>query len=161
MCLCLAANHVFLLEPSMDPAILQQAVGRAHRMGQTRPVHVTRLIMHSTVEVGWRPSSPIPAPSLPRLHAVSNALAYCRCPHQHCKFCHACGAVGLVVKPMLQFPFAPGYMAYKLTELASLSAQLLIVCCCHLLDCSSQNSRLQYNLVQHFLFSTVETDDVA
>ncbi len=35
----------------MDPAILQQAVGRAHRMGQTRPVHVTRLIMHSTVEV--------------------------------------------------------------------------------------------------------------
>ena len=46
-----AANHVFLLEPSMDPAILQQAVGRAHRMGQTRPVHVTRLIMHSTVEV--------------------------------------------------------------------------------------------------------------
>ncbi|KAL0039084.1 hypothetical protein WJX77_007371 [Trebouxia sp. C0004] len=44
------ANHVFLLEPSMDPAILQQAVGRAHRMGQTRPVHVTRLIMHSTVE---------------------------------------------------------------------------------------------------------------
>ncbi len=45
-----AANHVFLLEPSMDPAILQQAVGRAHRMGQTRPVHVTRLIMHSTVE---------------------------------------------------------------------------------------------------------------
>ena len=35
----------------MDPAILQQAVGRAHRMGQTRTVHVTRLIMHSTVEV--------------------------------------------------------------------------------------------------------------
>ena len=50
------ANHVFLLEPSMDPAILQQAVGRAHRMGQTRPVHVTRLIMHSTVEVTPHPS---------------------------------------------------------------------------------------------------------
>lgn len=49
--LMFAANHVFLLEPSMDPAILQQAVGRAHRMGQTRTVHVTRLIMHSTVEV--------------------------------------------------------------------------------------------------------------
>ena len=47
----IAANHVFLLEPSMDPAILQQAVGRAHRLGQTRPVHVMRLIMHSTVEV--------------------------------------------------------------------------------------------------------------
>lgn len=44
------ANHVFLLEPCLDSAILQQAVGRAHRMGQTRPVHVTRLIMHSSVE---------------------------------------------------------------------------------------------------------------
>ena len=53
-----AANHVFLLEPSLDPAILQQAVGRAHRMGQTRPVHVTRLIMHSTVEVSSNESSP-------------------------------------------------------------------------------------------------------
>ena len=77
MCVCLAANHVFLLEPSMDPAILQQAVGRAHRMGQTRPVHVTRLIMHSTVEVGLGtpPPSP-PPPSLPHLQALSDASAY-------------------------------------------------------------------------------------
>ena len=84
MCVCLAANHVFLLEPSMDPAILQQAVGRAHRMGQTRPVHVTRLIMHSTVEVGL--GTPPPPPSLPHLQAVSDASAYYKCLHQYCVF---------------------------------------------------------------------------
>ena len=71
----LAANHVFLLEPSMDPAILQQAVGRAHRMGQTRPVHVTRLIMHSTVEVGWAlPSPRTPTPPPPSLASPSWSL---------------------------------------------------------------------------------------
>eukprot|EP00891_Asterochloris_glomerata_P005983 jgi/Astpho2/5983/Aster-x1340 len=44
------ANHVFLLEPAMDPAILQQAVGRAHRMGQTKIVHVYRVLMSGTIE---------------------------------------------------------------------------------------------------------------
>lgn len=28
------ANNVFLLEPSLDPAVEQQAVGRVHRVGQ-------------------------------------------------------------------------------------------------------------------------------
>ena len=36
----------------MDPAILQQAVGRAHRMGQTKTVHVYRVLMSGTIEVG-------------------------------------------------------------------------------------------------------------
>lgn len=31
-----AANNVFLLEPSLDPAVEQQAVGRVHRIGQVR-----------------------------------------------------------------------------------------------------------------------------
>ncbi|KAK9830399.1 hypothetical protein WJX72_011536 [[Myrmecia] bisecta] len=44
------ANHVFLLEPAVDPAIAQQAIGRVHRIGQTRPVVVTRLLMDDTVE---------------------------------------------------------------------------------------------------------------
>jgi len=45
-----AANHVFLLEPSLDPGIAQQAIARVHRIGQDRPVHVTRFVVRSSVE---------------------------------------------------------------------------------------------------------------
>lgn len=38
-----AANHVFLLEPCLNPALEEQAIGRAWRMGQTRQVVVKRL----------------------------------------------------------------------------------------------------------------------
>ena len=38
-----AANHVFLMEPAFNPALEAQAIGRAHRMGQTRPVVVKKL----------------------------------------------------------------------------------------------------------------------
>lgn len=44
------ANHVFLLEPALDPAIEQQAVARVHRIGQTRPVTITRLLVAGSVE---------------------------------------------------------------------------------------------------------------
>ena len=37
-----AANHVFLMEPAFKPALEAQAIGRAHRMGQTRPVVVKK-----------------------------------------------------------------------------------------------------------------------
>lgn len=47
-----AASKVFLLEPSVDPAIEQQAIGRVHRIGQQRPVSVYRLVTGDTVEVG-------------------------------------------------------------------------------------------------------------
>lgn len=41
---------MFLLEPALDPAIEQQAVARVHRIGQTRDVTVTRLLVDGTVE---------------------------------------------------------------------------------------------------------------
>ncbi len=40
-----AASHVFLLEPAMNPAMEEQAIGRAWRMGQQRPVTVKRLFV--------------------------------------------------------------------------------------------------------------------
>ena len=46
------ANHVILLEPSLDPAIQQQAVARVHRITQRREVTVHRLLVKDTVEVG-------------------------------------------------------------------------------------------------------------
>jgi superfamily II DNA or RNA helicase len=45
-----AAEYVFLLDPWWNPAVEAQAVGRAHRMGQARPVTVYRLIGEDTVE---------------------------------------------------------------------------------------------------------------
>jgi len=45
------ASRVILLEPALDPAVEQQAVARVHRIGQTRPVTITRLIVDGTVEV--------------------------------------------------------------------------------------------------------------
>ena len=45
-----AADHVFLLEPWWNPAVEDQAADRAHRIGQTRPVLVQRLIARDTVE---------------------------------------------------------------------------------------------------------------
>ena len=45
-----AAEYVFLLDPWWNPAVEQQAVDRAHRIGQTRPVFAYRLIARDTVE---------------------------------------------------------------------------------------------------------------
>ncbi|MBL8901170.1 MAG: DEAD/DEAH box helicase [Planctomycetes bacterium] len=45
-----AADYVFLLDPWWNPAVEAQAVDRAHRMGQQRPVHVYRLVSEGTVE---------------------------------------------------------------------------------------------------------------
>ena len=42
-----AANHVFLMEPAFNPALEDQAVGRAHRMGQTRPVTVKKFYIQA------------------------------------------------------------------------------------------------------------------
>ena len=45
-----AAEYVFLLDPWWNPAVEAQAIDRAHRIGQTRPVFAYRLISRGTVE---------------------------------------------------------------------------------------------------------------
>jgi superfamily II DNA or RNA helicase len=47
-----AADHVFLLDPWWNPAVEDQAADRAHRIGQTRPVVIHRLVARHTVEEG-------------------------------------------------------------------------------------------------------------
>jgi len=45
-----AANHVFVLEPWWNPAVEAQAIQRAHRIGQTKPVRAVRFITKETIE---------------------------------------------------------------------------------------------------------------
>ena len=45
-----AADYVFILDPWWNPAVEAQAVDRAHRIGQERPVFAYRLIVRDTVE---------------------------------------------------------------------------------------------------------------
>ena len=45
-----AADYVYLLDPWWNPAVESQAIDRAHRIGQTRPVFAYRIIARDTVE---------------------------------------------------------------------------------------------------------------
>lgn len=45
-----AADYVFILDPWWNPAVESQAIGRAHRMGQTQKVFAYRLVARGTVE---------------------------------------------------------------------------------------------------------------
>jgi SNF2 family DNA or RNA helicase len=45
-----AADYVFILDPWWNPAVEAQAVDRAHRLGQDKPVFAYRLIARDTVE---------------------------------------------------------------------------------------------------------------
>lgn len=45
-----AANHVIIMDPFWNPYIEMQAVDRAHRIGQRKPVQVHRLLVKETVE---------------------------------------------------------------------------------------------------------------
>ena len=45
-----AASHVIMLDPWWNPYAEDQAVDRAHRIGQTRPVTVSRFTVKDTVE---------------------------------------------------------------------------------------------------------------
>ena len=44
------AEHVYLLDPWWNPAVEEQAAARAHRIGQTNPVFVYKLIAENTIE---------------------------------------------------------------------------------------------------------------
>ncbi len=44
------ADYVFLLDPWWNPAAEAQAIDRTHRIGQTRPVNVYRMIASGTIE---------------------------------------------------------------------------------------------------------------
>ncbi|MDP9801302.1 superfamily II DNA or RNA helicase [Arcanobacterium wilhelmae] len=44
------ADYAILTDPWWNPAAEEQAVDRTHRIGQTRPVHVYRLVSEGTVE---------------------------------------------------------------------------------------------------------------
>jgi superfamily II DNA or RNA helicase len=44
------ADYVFVLDPWWNPAVEAQAVDRAHRIGQSRPVMVYRLVASDTIE---------------------------------------------------------------------------------------------------------------
>lgn len=45
-----AADYVFILDPWWNPAVEAQAIGRAHRMGQTQKVFAYRMVVRGTVE---------------------------------------------------------------------------------------------------------------
>jgi SNF2 family DNA or RNA helicase len=45
-----AADYVFILDPWWNPAVEAQAIDRAHRIGQQRPVFVYKFISQGTVE---------------------------------------------------------------------------------------------------------------
>lgn len=44
------ANHVFMMDTWWNEAIEQQAIDRVHRLGQNKPVWVTRYVIKGTVE---------------------------------------------------------------------------------------------------------------
>ena len=45
-----AANRIFIIEPQWNPAVENQAISRAIRLGQEESVQVTRYIIKNTVE---------------------------------------------------------------------------------------------------------------
>ncbi|KAL2814911.1 SNF2 family N-terminal domain-containing protein [Aspergillus cavernicola] len=45
-----AANHVIIFDPFWNPYIEEQAIDRAHRIGQMREVHIHRILVPETVE---------------------------------------------------------------------------------------------------------------
>ena len=70
-----AADYVFVLDPWWNPAVEAQAIDRAHRIGQTRPVNVYRMVSRDTIEekVVWLRERK--RPPFPRFFARGPALS--------------------------------------------------------------------------------------
>lgn len=49
-----SANRVFIVEPQWNPSVETQAIARALRLGQGKPVLVTRYMINRTVEQEMR-----------------------------------------------------------------------------------------------------------
>jgi SNF2 family DNA or RNA helicase len=45
-----SADYIFLMDPWWNPAIEEQAIDRAHRIGRTKPIFIYRLIAKGTIE---------------------------------------------------------------------------------------------------------------
>ncbi|KAF1951046.1 hypothetical protein CC80DRAFT_425457 [Byssothecium circinans] len=45
-----ATSRVHLLEPQWNPSLEDQALARAHRLGQTQPVTTLRYVMRNSIE---------------------------------------------------------------------------------------------------------------
>ena len=45
-----AADYIFLMDPWWNPAVEQQAIDRAHRIGRQKPTFIYRLIAQGTIE---------------------------------------------------------------------------------------------------------------
>lgn len=45
-----AADHVIIFDPWWNPSVENQAIDRAHRLGQKKTVNVFRLITQGTIE---------------------------------------------------------------------------------------------------------------
>ncbi|KIK01846.1 hypothetical protein K443DRAFT_132157 [Laccaria amethystina LaAM-08-1] len=45
-----ACNHVIIMDPWWNPYVEEQAISRAHRIGQSKDVHVYRILARNTVE---------------------------------------------------------------------------------------------------------------
>jgi SNF2 family DNA or RNA helicase len=43
------ANHIYITSPTWNPALQYQVIGRCHRSGQTKPVHVSVYVVESKV----------------------------------------------------------------------------------------------------------------
>merc|ERR1712129_299115 len=45
-----AANHVFMMEPPLNPALYLQAINRVYRIGQKKKCHIHTMIMRDSIE---------------------------------------------------------------------------------------------------------------
>lgn len=44
------ASHIYLMDPWWNPAAEYQAIDRAHRLGQQKPIRAVRFVVRNTVE---------------------------------------------------------------------------------------------------------------